>query len=185
LDKTDYDFKIVDSPTELQELIFEKNKEHNKARLVAGYCWDWASKNSRDETIKDIVLEDGEFAMRWNLTTYGSLWLTDPKSVSEVGCIHTCQGLELDYVGVIIGPDMVARNGEIITDASKRSKQDASLKGYKKLLQEAPVDGQYKLDKRIKNTYKTLMTRGMKGCYVYFTDKETEDYFKSRILLNN
>ncbi len=181
LDKTDYDFRIVDSPTELQELIFEKNKLHNKARLVAGYCWDWASKNSRDETIKDIVLEDGEFAMRWNLTTYGSLWLTDPKSVSEVGCIHTCQGLELDYVGVIIGPDMVARNGEIVTDASKRSKQDASLKGYKRLLQEAPVDGQYKLDKRIKNTYKTLMTRGMKGCYVYFTDKETEAYFKKRL----
>lgn len=179
LESTDYDFRIVDSPTELQELIFEKNQEKNKARLVAGYCWDWISKNTRDENVKDIVLDDGQFAMKWNLTTYGSLWLTDPKSITEVGCIHTCQGLELDYVGVIIGPDMVARDGKILTDASKRSKQDASLKGYKKLLMEAPVDGQYKLDKRIKNTYRTLMTRGMKGCYVYFTDKETEEYFRA------
>ncbi len=181
LDGTDYDFRIVDSPTELKELIIEKNELHNKARLVAGYCWDWKSKNSRDESIKDIVLADGKFAMRWNLTTYGNLWLTDPKSVSEVGCIHTCQGLELDYVGVIVGEDMIARDGKIVTDASKRSKQDASLKGYKRLLQEAPLDGQYKLDKRIKNTYRTLMTRGMKGCYVYFVDKETESFFKSRV----
>ena len=180
LDDTDYDFRIVDSPLELQNLIIEKNKTNNKARLVAGYCWDWNSKNSRDETIKDIVLDDGKFSVRWNLTTYGNLWLTDANSVNEVGCIHTCQGLELDYVGVIIGPDMIAREEKILTDASKRSKQDASLKGYKRLLQEAPVDGQYKLDKRIKNTYRTLMTRGMKGCYVYFTDKETADFFKNR-----
>lgn len=184
LDDTDYDFRIVDSPIKLNELIIEKNKANNKARLVAGYCWDWNSKNSRDESIKDIVLADGNFAKRWNLTTYGNLWLTDPNSVNEVGCIHTCQGLELDYVGVIVGDDLIARDGTIVTDASKRSKQDASLKGFRRLLQEAPVDGQYKLDKRIKNTYRTLMTRGMKGCYVYFTDKETEEYFKSRLKAN-
>lgn len=181
LDNTDYEFKIVESPQELRDIIFEKNKINNKARLVAGYCWDWKSKNSRDESVKDIVLADGEFAMRWNLADYGSRWIINPESVTEVGCIHTSQGLELDYIGVIVGPDMIARDSKILTDASKRSKQDASLKGYKRLLQEEPVNGQYKLDIRIKNTYRTLMTRGMKGCYVYFTDKDTEEYFRSRL----
>jgi DUF2075 family protein len=181
LEGTDYDFRIMNSVVELRDMIFEKNKTNNKARLVAGYCWDWISKGSRDKSIKDIVLEDGDFAMQWNLTDYGSLWLTDENSINEVGCIHTCQGLELDYVGVIIGPDMIVREGLILTDASKRSKNDSSIRGYKKLLQEEPINGQRKLDIRIKNTYRTLMTRGMKGCYVYFTDKVTEDYFKKKI----
>jgi DUF2075 family protein len=181
LEGTDYDFRVVSSAVELRDMIFERNKPDNKARLVAGYCWDWISKNSRDKSIKDIVLDNGAFAMQWNLTDYGSLWLIDPNSVNEVGCIHTCQGLELNYVGVIIGDDLIVRNGQIITDASKRSKNDSSIRGYQRLLTEERADGKNKLDLIIKNTYRTLLTRGMKGCYVYFTDKETEKYFKNRI----
>ncbi len=164
----DYDFRIVDSPSELRDLIFEKNKENNKARLVAGYCWDWVSK--KDKKQFDIVIPNTDFAMKWNFDTYGGLWSVYPTSVNEVGCIHTCQGLELDYIGVIIGPDLRIENGEVITDPIKRSKMDASIKGYKKLLKENPELAKQKADAIIKNTYRTLMTRGVKGCYIYFNE---------------
>ncbi|MFH1369126.1 MAG: DNA/RNA helicase domain-containing protein [Elusimicrobiota bacterium] len=179
LDVTEYDFQIMDSPTMLRDAIFEKNKENNKARLVAGYCWDWVSKSSK--AMMDIKISEHNFAMRWNLESDGNLWILSPESVSEVGCIHTCQGLDLDYVGVIVGSDLIVREGKVITDPNKRAKTDASLKGYKKALKSNPEDANKKADLLIRNTYRTLMTRAMKGCYVYFIDKETERYFKWRI----
>jgi len=179
LKKEDYDFKILNTPNELRDLVFEKNKIKNKARLVAGYCWDWVSKNNSN--IKDIMIPEFNFEMKWNLATDGNLWIRKPESVSEIGCIHTCQGLDLDYVGVIIGLDFVIRNGKVITDPSKRAKTDASLKGFKKDSAIDPIAAQKKVDSIIKNTYRTLMTRGMKGCYVYFLDKETEKLFRNRI----
>lgn len=177
--KDDYDFKIFDSPNELKDFVFEKNKINNKARLVAGYCWNWVSKSNKN--LSDIVIPEYDFAMRWNLASDGNLWILAPESVKEVGCIHTCQGLEMDYVGVIIGPDLIIRNGRVITDQTKRARTDASLKGYGVMLRENPEEAKRRADLIIKNTYRTLMTRGMKGCYVYFTDPETREYFKSVI----
>ena len=171
-----FDFRIFDSVKELEETIREKNKESNKARLVAGYCWDWVS--SKDSEKFDIVIPSEKFKMKWNLNSYGQTWIIDPKSVNEVGCIHTCQGLEVDYVGVIIGEDLVFTGGELITQPQHRAKTDKSLKGYKKALKESPIEAELKADEIIRNTYRTLMTRGMKGCYVYFTDAETARYFK-------
>ena len=172
----DYDFQIVDSPSKLRDMIFEKNKINNKARLVAGYCWDWKSK--KDKAVNDIVIGD-DFGMQWNLATDGSLWIVAPESVKEVGCIHTCQGLEVDYVGVIVGDDFVIRDGKVVTQPLKRSKTDKSLSGYKKLRDFDTEMADKKADAIIKNTYRALMTRGMKGCYVYFTDKETEGWFRN------
>jgi hypothetical protein len=179
LDLVEYDFQIVDTPSELRDIIFEKNIEKNKARLVAGYCWNWTSKN--DPGLPDISFPEYGFEMQWNLATDGNLWILKPEAVTEVGCIHTCQGLDLDYVGVIVGPDILVRDGKVLVDPSKRAKSDASLKGYKTYLKLDEKKAQDKIRAIIKNTYRTLMTRGMKGCYVYFTDKETADYFKSRI----
>jgi DUF2075 family protein len=175
----DYDFQVVDSPSELRDIIFEKNKINNKARLVAGYCWKWISK--KKPHLYDIEFPETDFQMKWNLTSDGSLWIINPDSVNEVGCIHTCQGLEVDYIGVIIGPDLIVRNNEIIVDPSARSIGDNSIKGYKKLLAADPVQGLKEIEAIIKNTYRTLMTRGMKGCYIYCTDKETESYFKQML----
>lgn len=79
----------------------------------------------------------------------------------------------MDYIGIVIGPDLVVRNGQVITDASKRAPSDKSIRGYKKLLKENPNQAQALTDAIIKNTYRTLMTRGMKGCYVYSADAET------------
>lgn len=174
----EYDFKVVDSPEQLKDIIFEKNKINNRARLVAGYCWDWKSKSN--PTANDIVIGDS-FGMQWNLTTDGNLWIIAPESVKEVGCIHTCQGLEVDYVGVIVGDDLVVRDGKVVTNPAKRAKTDKSLHGYKKLRKFDAESADRKADLIIKNTYRTLMTRGMKGCYVYFTDKETREWFKGLV----
>ena len=171
----DYDFKIFDSPSKLRDFIFEKNKISNKARLVAGYCWDWVSK--KDKEAYDIVIPEFDFRMKWNLASDGNLWIIKPESVSEVGCVHTCQGLDLDYVGVIIGDDFVVRDGKVIINPKKRAKTDKSLNGYGKLSKIDQKLASIQADLIIKNTYRTLMTRGMKGCYVYFIDKETEEYF--------
>lgn len=181
LEGIDYDFRVFDSPTELRDAIFTKNQINNKARLVAGYCWDWVSKKKGNALARDIVFPEHDFAMKWNLDSHGSLWILQPESVTEVGCIHTCQGLEIDYVGVIIGPDLVVRGGKVVTDATKRAKTDSSIKGYKKMLRTHPEAARGKADRIIKNTYRTLMTRGAKGCYLYCTDRETREWFMHAI----
>ena len=173
-----FDFKIVDSPTELHELIKEKNKINNKSRVVAGYCWEWVTQN--DSTKSDIIFPEFKFEADWNLKKNGTAsdWIIRLDSIDEIGCIHTCQGLELDYVGVIIGPDLVISGGHLVTVPKARAKTDTSLRGYKKELGIDPIAANKKADEIIRNTYRTLMTRGMKGCYVYFTDRATADYFK-------
>ncbi len=177
LEGIDFDFRVFDSPGELKDAIFEQNKTNNKARLVAGYCWDWVSAKPENKHLKDIVIEEHDFAMQWNLKVDGSLWIRKPESVNEVGCIHTWQGLEVDYIGVILGPDIVIRNGSLVVQPDKRAKTDQSLKGYKKALKENPEEARSKAEAIVKNTYRTLMSRGQKGCYIYSTDQETNKYF--------
>lgn len=177
LDGVDYDFQIFEDPQDLHDAITKKNKEKNKARMVAGYCWKWVSK--KNPILKDIQI--GKYAATWNLNEHGQAWIIQPDSVSEVGCVHTCQGLEVDYVGVIVGPDLIVRDGEVITVPSERASSDKSLHGWKALVKSNPELAKKRLDSIIKNTYRTLMTRGMKGCYVYFVDKETEEYFKANM----
>jgi DUF2075 family protein len=174
-----FDFQIFDSPLEMHNMIKEKNKVNNKSRVVAGYCWDWISQKHPD--LKDITIDPFGYKATWNLTSDGSEWIISPKSVEEVGCIHTCQGLEVDYVGVIVGRDLIAIDGILKTDPSARAKTDASLKGYKKELKEDPIGAELKADELIRNTYRTLMSRGMKGCYVYFVDEATSEYFKTKL----
>ncbi len=177
LDSREYDFRIVDTPAELHELIRAKNKRNNKARMVAGYCWDWISK--KKPLLKDIVI--GDYKATWNLETDGQAWIIKPDSVNEVGCIHTCQGLEVDYIGVIVGPDLVVRDGKVLTRPAERSKMDRSIHGWKSLLKNDPEGGAARLEAIIKNTYRTPMTRGQKGCYVYFIDDETRRCFAERL----
>jgi DUF2075 family protein len=183
LDSSEYDFKVFDDPSLLRDEIFLKNQINNKSRLVAGYCWKWLSK--KNKTKDDIVFPDYDFAMKWNLTEDGMKWLIQPESVNEIGCIHTCQGLEVDYIGVIIGEDLIVRDGIVKVDPSKRDAYDSTVFGYKKMMKENPIYTKELLRNIIKNTYRTLMTRGMKGCYIYCVDKETNQYFKDLLNLNN
>jgi DUF2075 family protein len=167
----------MDNPNDVKNKIFELNKINNKARLLAGYCWDWIKEGKNDTNIHDIVIPEYDFAMSWNLGS-SSTWAIDPESVNEVGCIHTSQGLEFDYVGVIIGNDMRYEDGKIVTDFTKRAKTDQSLKGIKSIHKDNPEKALKLADEIIKNTYRTLMTRGMKGCYVYCVDKGLADYLR-------
>ncbi|MCY4095066.1 MAG: DUF2075 domain-containing protein [Gammaproteobacteria bacterium] len=172
----DYDFRVLDDPNELRQLIEDHNTTSTKARMLAGYCWDW--KGKKNPNVVDVQIPEYGFEMKWNLDQDGPLWILSPDSVSEIGCIHTCQGLELDYVGVIIGRDLMVRGDAVVTDAAERSSQDRSIHGYKKLLSENPPRAKEAADRIIKNTYRTLMTRGQKGCYVFCVDEETNTYFK-------
>jgi uncharacterized protein len=167
----DYDFKVFTDLNEMRKAIEEKNIDRNKSRLLAGYCWNWVSKNNKDTY--DILFDEFNFKMKWNLSN--EIYAISDSSITEVGCIHTSQGLEFDYVGVIIGEDLTYKDGHIVTDLTKRAATDQSLKGIKGMLKTDP-DKAYKIaDEIIKNTYRTLMTRGMKGCYVYCVDNKLQD----------
>lgn len=87
----------------------------------------------------------------------------------------------MDSIGVIVGPDLISRDGEIVTAPEKRSRQDQSIKGYKKELRGKPDVARSEADAIIKSTYRTLMAQGMKSCYIYCTDPETAAYFRGRI----
>ena len=181
MDDFQYDFRVLDDPNEVRRLIEEKNRVNNKSRLVAGYCWNWISEGKNDSNIHDIVIPEYNFEMSWNLGN-SQTWAVDPMSVNEIGCIHTCQGLEFDYVGVIIGDDLRYEDDHIVTDYKKRASTDQSLKGINKIAKEDGQDEANRIaDSIIKNTYRTLMTRGMKGCYIYCTDKKLQEYLKNSI----
>lgn len=179
LDTSQFDFRIFDDPKEMYDSIIEKNNQNFKSRLVAGYCWNWVSKKYPDED--DIILENGKLSAKWNLSQHGMLWIEKDESISEIGCIHTCQGLELDYVGVIIGPDLRLSGGHVVTDVSQRAKTDASIKGLKTMMKQNPEEAKRRGREIVLNTYRTLLTRGMKGCYVYCTDKELATHLRSLI----
>lgn len=169
LKELNFDIRVFDDPNELRDTLRELNKINNKARMVAGYCYDWNVKHNRGEY--DIYLENG-FKAKWNLEN-DKIWAINPNSFEEVGCIHTAQGLEFDYIGVLIGNDLRfdKTGGKIITDRTKISKDDKSSG-----IRSAKDDVAERL---IKNTYKTLLTRGQKGCFIYCEDKALVDFIRS------
>jgi DUF2075 family protein len=175
-----FDFRIFSSPREIMDILHEKEIEKpNSARMVAGFCWPWSTKPDRNgELVKDVRI--GDFAMPWethdkvNPVPKGYVkwyeWAYRPEGIKQVGCIYTAQGFEFDYVGVIIGADLcVDESGDHLT-ADITATRDPMLK-------RSPDN----FEKHVKNIYRTLLTRGMKGCYVYFTDRETEKYFRDRM----
>ena len=175
----EYDIRIVDSPTELRDMIVDLNKSNNRSRLLAGYCWQWISKN--DATKYDIAFPGTDFKMRWNLTSDGSSWIIAPNSVHEVGCIHTCQGLEGDYMGVIVGPDLEVEDGLLVSKPENRAKHDKSLQGYKSALKVGVPGTAERADRLIRNTYRTLMTRGMKGTFIFCTDVKVAELLRKSL----
>ncbi|WP_047217241.1 MULTISPECIES: DUF2075 domain-containing protein [Delftia] len=168
-----FDFQVFDDPSDLHKAIETKNA-NNRARVVAGYCWPWNSK--KNPKLMDVVI--GDYERQWNLDQDGSLWIVAPNSVAQVGCIHTCQGLEVDYVGVIIGPDLAIMGDTLVAVPRARDRHDKTMKGFVKMTKEQPAEAPRLAESIIKNTYRTLMTRGMKGCYVYATDAKLRAYLR-------
>lgn len=176
----DYDFRVFDDPVEMHAAIEARNLRGNKARVVAGYCWNWDKAERANPNHHDVVIESYGYARSWNLGSTVT-WAIDEGSVDQVGCIHTCQGLEFDYVGVIVGDDMTCSDARVVTDFTKRARTDKALYGIKKLAADDPERAARIADELIRNTYRVLMTRGMRGCYVFCTDSVLADHLRTRI----
>jgi len=173
-----FDFGICQTPEELDRLIRKKVSEGNSARLAAGFCWEWSNPNRDGTLVDDVVV--GKFRRPWNAKSDSGklapgipkemLWAHDPAGIEQVGCIYTAQGFEFDYVGVIFGLDL-----RYDFDGQKWI-------GYPDKSYDSVVKrGKDRFADMVKNTYRVLLSRGLKGCYVHFMDKDTERFFRSRM----
>lgn len=174
-DKGTFEFKIFDSPNDMYQAISEKNAQGLKARMVAGYAWQWTSEKAGNDNAQafDVRIDEYDFSMPWNSRKNQTTFATDESRINQVGCIHTTQGLEFDYVGVIIGKDLQYNPETKEVFGSYDNYCDST---GKKGLKDKPEQ----LTEYIKNIYKVLMSRGMKGCYVFCCDEELGKYFKQR-----
>ena len=177
----EFDFRIVSSPQDLENAIRQKVKQGHTGRVTAGFCWDWSMPNPDGTLVDDVIIDD--YRRPWDAKPEAtklapgipkaSLWAYDPNGINQIGCVYTAQGFEFDYAGVIFGEDIVYDfdKQDWIGNISKSS--DSVVKRSKDRFAEL-----------VKNTYRVLLSRGMKGCYVYFMNKDTERFFKSRIEAN-
>jgi DUF2075 family protein len=163
----EFEFKIFDDPNEMRKVIKQKDAEGHSARILAGYAWEWTSHKdgNADAQVNDVLVPEYDFVMPWNSRKVGSTWAIDANGIDQVGCIHTSQGLEFDYVGVIIGDDL-EYNDETSTFHTDYKKYHDKV--GKKGLKDDPKE----LNRLVRNIYKVLMTRGMKGCYVYSSNRQ-------------
>jgi len=174
-----FEFRLIESPEALEQTIRQKTIEGDSARVVAGFCWPWSKKPNSDGTLDDDVVI-GDFRRPWNARPEATrlaqgipkatLWAYDPNGINQIGCIYTAQGFEFDYVGVIFGRDLIYNLDTQQWEGHRGNSFDAVVK----------KSGKQFLD-LVKNTYRVLLSRGLKGCYVHFMDKDTERFFKSRM----
>lgn len=169
----DYDLRVFDNLAAMRREIFNRNDEYGLARLVAGYAWDW--KSNRNKEAFDIEL-DG-VRLRWN--SQAKDWINSPASVHEVGSIHTVQGYDLNYAGVIIGNDLRYDRDSRRLIVDRASYRDA--KGKENNKQRGIVYSDDDLLEFIRNIYGVLLTRGIRGTYVYVCDSALRDYIAGQI----
>jgi DUF2075 family protein len=173
-----FDFKVMPTPEALEAAIRQKAQKGFTARLTAGFCWPWSKPKPNGALVEDVVI--GDYARPWNARSDAgrlapgipkeSLWAYDAGGLEQVGCVYTAQGFEFDYVGVIFGKDLVYDPESAEWVGNKDESYDTVVKRSGSRFTEL-----------VKNTYRVLLTRGMKGCYVHFMDKNTENFFRSRM----
>jgi len=173
-----FEFKVFESPAELEAAIRQRVAEGSTARMTAGFCWPWSNPDARGSLVDDVVI--GDFRRPWNAKPEAtrlakgipkaSLWAFDPTGINQVGCVYTAQGFEFDYVGVIFGRDLIYNPTSVDWEGRKELSHDKAVK-----------QGKERFADLVKRTYRVLLSRGMKGCYVHFMDRETRDFFMSRI----
>lgn len=174
-----YKIEVVDNPNKMRRFIEKKNIKNNASRIVAGYCWDSKKEARDDPEIHDIQIPKHKFSISWNLENEN--WAIAEDSVKRAGCVYTCQGLDFEYIGVIIGNDLIYRDGKVKVDYTKKAKTDSALRGIKKMMKENKEEAEKIADEIIKNTYRILLTRGQRGCIIYCEDEALGDYFRNRI----
>jgi len=176
----DFEFKIFDSPFDLENAIKEKSGKGVSARLAAGFCWKWSDPDGEGNLLDDVVI--GHFKRPWNAKhgakklapgiPRASYWAHDPNGINQVGCVYTAQGFEFDYIGIIFGKDLFYDPEEGAWKGRRPLSADPNVK-------RAKTDEQFL--SLVKNTYRVLLSRGIKGCYVHFLDTATKNFFRSRI----
>ena len=171
-DYGDHDLKLYDDPCEMVADIKKRDEELGLCRVVAGYAWPWLTNPTRNDTPAEYDIDLGsDCKLKWNSIAVD--WVNSPFALDEVGCIHTVQGYDLNYVGVIIGPELsydpIAKKMTI--DKSKYHDRNGC----------AGVTDEEKLKEYIINIYKTLLVRGIKGTYIYVVDENLREYFREVI----
>lgn len=162
-----YDLKLFGSISDMKYEITKRDEEYGLSRLIAGYAWPWISKNNNN--LNDIVIQDVE--LKWN--SVSDDWVNSENSINEVGCIHTTQGYDLNYAGIIFGK-------EISYDKNKK-KIIIIPDNYHDRNGRLTITDPTELENFIKNIYKTILLRGIKGTYIYACDENLRDYLKDFI----
>jgi hypothetical protein len=171
-----FDLGIADSPSEMERTLARLNERGYTARLSAGYCWPWGDPTADGRLPEDVVIDD--WRRPWNNkkeSSHGgaparSFWASDPAGFGQVGCVYTAQGFEYDYAGVIFGPDLVWRKGGWV--AQPQASRDSAVK-------HASAE---EFERAIRNTYKVLLTRGLRGTLLYSVDEETQEMLRGLAL---
>lgn len=163
-----YEFTVFDDLSEMITAIKMQEKSHTLSRLVAGYAWRWQSRD--DKSKPDIVIGDNK--LFWNSQVHD--WVNSPNAINEVGCIHTIQGYDLNFAGVIIGPEISYDPllKKIVIDRTKYHDSN----GHR------GIHDDNELKRYIINIYKTLLTRGILGTYLYVVDENLKQYIKNSIV---
>lgn len=173
-----FEVGVVDSPFELSHVLGQQHADGYTARIAAGYCWPWSDPRPDGTLVDDVVIDD--WSRPWNLRGERSvggappsaLWASDPAGFGQVGCIYTAQGFEYDHAGVIIGPDLVWREGRWVT--IREANRDPDFKSRAKVPDED-------FDRLVRNVYKVLLTRGMRSVHIYSTDPQTRNFLRSLV----
>ena len=168
-----FDVRVAETPEEMESFLASKQADGQTARMTAGYCWPWSDPRLDGTLVDDVRV--GGWSRPWNVKSDRSVgdapgspfWATEPNGFGQVGCIYTAQGFEYQWSGVIIGPDLIARDGRLITNRAEF--KDPNFRS-RKTVSDAEAD------RLIRNTYKVLLTRGMRGTIVYAVDAETRAF---------
>jgi hypothetical protein len=172
-----FEVTLADSPWEMENILRGKLAENYSARASAGYCWPWSEPTRDGRLVSDVRI--GDWAMPWNVkgdravgtAPPSALWATMEGGFDQVGCVYTAQGFEYDWSGVIIGPDLIARQGRTVT--VREANKDPEFK------KRSVTDLQY--DRHIRNIYKVLLTRGMMGTVIFAVDPQTQEFLAQLI----
>ncbi len=167
-----FEVDVVDSPEEMEALLAQRLEDGYSARISAGYCWPWSDPRTDRTLVPDVRI--GDWARPWNVkgdrrvgdAPPSALWATEDGGFGQVGCIYTAQGFEYDWSGVILGPDLLWRDGRFVSDRSGNSDPD-----FRNRTRVGDAD----FDRLVRNVYKVLLTRGMRGTVLYSTDAQTRN----------
>jgi DUF2075 family protein len=173
-----FDLRLAESAEQMEAFLATKQQAGETARIAAGYCWPWSDPCPDGTLVADVRV--GSWARPWNLKSDRSVggapgsayWATDPAGFGQVGCVYTAQGFEYEWSGVILGPDLVARDGRLVTRRSES--KDPAFKSKRTV-------SDFEADRLIRNTYKVLLTRGMRGTTILSTDPETQEHLAKLI----